>query len=94
MGEVFELLNEYHACLVIQDLTASATPKNLSTSNFKYIRFHGPEPRYRGSYSNDFLHSYAKQINVWKKEGQPVYIYFNNTMGDAVKNLQTLNAYL
>jgi uncharacterized protein YecE (DUF72 family) len=24
-------------------------------------------------------------------EGKAVYVYFNNTIGDAVKNLQTLN---
>jgi len=27
-------------------------------------------------------------------EGKGVYIYFNNTMGDAIKNLQTMNGFL
>ena len=32
---------------------------------------------------------YATYINEWIEEGKIVYVYFNNTMGDAFKNLKT-----
>lgn len=37
---------------------------------------------------------YATYINEWIEEGKIVYVYFNNTMGDAFKNLKTLNSLL
>jgi uncharacterized protein YecE (DUF72 family) len=92
--EVYELLEEFNVSLVIHDIAASATPLNEATGNFIYLRFHGPEPRYRGSYSNEFLQQYAGYIKRWIKEGKTVYTYFNNTVGDAVGNLITLNRYV
>ncbi len=92
--EVYDLLNTYKTAMVIHDLPASATPLSESKSEFMYIRFHGPGGRYRGSYSDDFLFQYADYIKKGMKEGKGVYIYFNNTMGDAIKNLQTLNGFL
>jgi len=79
--------------MVMHDLHVSAPPDEYK-SNCVYLRFHGAGGRYRGSYEADFLQEYAGYINEWKKEGKNVYIYFNNTMGDAVKNLQTLNIFL
>jgi len=93
-GEVYDLLNQHNACMVIHDLPASATPMEVLTSSYMYLRFHGPGGRYRGSYTNDFLYGHAQCIKTWIKEGKTVYIYFNNTMGDAVANLQTLNSYV
>ena len=92
--EVYDMLNEYNVCIVLHDLPASATPMTAQDSGYRYLRFHGPEARYRGSYSNDFLYRYAKYIRTWIKEGKEVYVYFNNTMGEAVLNLQTLNSYV
>ena len=42
----------------------------------------------------EFLQQYAEYIKSWIKAGKTVYAYFNNTMGDAVSNLQTLNRYV
>ncbi len=92
--EIYDLLNQYNMSMVIHDLPATATPMIESTAAFKYLRFHGPEGRYRGSYSDDFLYRYAEYIKAWKAEGKVVYFYFNNTMGDALKNLQTLNSFV
>ena len=92
--EVYELLEEFDVSLVIHDIAASATPLNLVTGKFIYLRFHGPEPRYRGSYTNESLQQYAAYIREWMKEGKTVYAYFNNTVGDAVGNLITLNSYV
>jgi len=92
--EVYDLLNQYNISLVIHDLPAAATPLTESIAGFEYLRFHGPGGGYRGSYSDDFLYRYAEYIKTWTSEGKLVYLYFNNTMGDAVKNLQTLNRML
>ena len=92
--EVYELLDEYNFSLVIHDIRASATPADVQVGDFIYLRFHGPEPRYRGSYHDEVLKKYAKQIKKWMREGKTVYAYFNNTMGDAENNLQTLNKFV
>lgn len=88
---VYRLLNGYGAVVVEHDMAKSATPEIKQDDSFKYLRFHGTEDRYRGSYENAFLKDQAKRIRNWLKEGKEVYVYFNNTMGDALGNLQTLN---
>ncbi|HSN61791.1 MAG TPA: DUF72 domain-containing protein [Ferruginibacter sp.] len=89
---VYELLNFYKAAIVIQDIPKSATPLINHVSDFIYIRFHGPTGNYRDSYAEDFLNEYAGYIMEWIKEGKRVYVYFNNTMGDAFKNLKSINS--
>jgi uncharacterized protein YecE (DUF72 family) len=89
----YKLLNSYKAGIVIHDKTKSATPLINHESDFMYIRFHGPKGNYRDSYSEDFLSEYATYISDWIVEGKGVYVYFNNTMGDAFNNLKTLNSF-
>jgi uncharacterized protein YecE (DUF72 family) len=91
---VFDLLDQFKAGLVLHDLPLSAPPLIATAASFVYIRFHGTEKGYRGSYADDFLISYAKRIKAWKEEGKEVYIYFNNTLGAAAQNLMTLNKLL
>ncbi|NDP26780.1 MAG: DUF72 domain-containing protein [Flavobacterium sp.] len=92
--EVYDLLNFYKATVVIQDIPKSTTPFINHTSDFIYIRFHGPTGNYRESYSEDFLNEYATYIREWVENGKTVYVYFNNTMGDAFNNVKTLNRLL
>ena len=90
VGETYELFKHHNAAMVIHDIPASATPFTNLKSNFKYLRFHGPGGKYRDSYTNDFLSPYATSIKDWLKEKKEVFVYFNNTMGDALNNLNTL----
>jgi len=90
--ETHGLLEEYKMGLVIHDLPASASPLTQTYAPFVYLRFHGPEGGYRGSYDDDILAEYASYINEWLSDGKTVFVYFNNTMGAAVHNLLTLNA--
>ncbi len=92
--EVYELLREFNVSLVVQDIPASATPLDETTGDFIYLRFHGPESRYRGDYSDAVLKRYAGYIKTWLSEKKTVFTYFNNTMGSAIRNLQTLNRYV
>jgi uncharacterized protein YecE (DUF72 family) len=81
-----EMLNKYKASMVFHDKPNSKTPLSDFDAKIVYLRFHGPEGNYRGSYSDDFLNDYAERIRDWQEEGKEVYIYFNNTMGSALQN--------
>lgn len=91
---VYELLDEHNATMVLHDLPASAAPMHEGTAPFVYLRFHGPEGGYRGSYSDDFLYEYAQYAREWIQSGKTVYAYFNNTLGSAIQNLNTLNRFV
>lgn len=93
-SDTYELLTEHHAAMVLQDIPKSATPMITHTADFIYARFHGPTGNYRESYSDHFLSEYSTFIKEWLQEGKTVYAYFNNTMGDAFQNLQTLNHHM
>lgn len=88
-----QLLTALQMSLVIHDMPASAPPPEPLEVSFVYLRFHGPGGSYRGSYDDDFLNEQAYNIQEWVTAGKRVYVYFNNTMGAAVTNLQTLNSY-
>lgn len=92
--DTYNLLKTYNAGLVIHDMPASATPETIHWTDFTYLRFHGPEGDYRGSYEDSILHKYAALIKAWLAEGKTVYTYFNNTIDDAIPNLITLNGLL
>lgn len=89
--ETYDLLHAYGCSLVIQDMPRCATPMREINSSVTYIRFHGPTGNYRGSYTDDFLREYAGYIQDWLINGKTVYVYFNNTAGQAFNNLMTLN---
>lgn len=89
--EIYELLEQYRSGMVMHDMPASVTPFKAITAGFVYLRFHGPESGYRGNYPPDILHEYAQYIDEWLAEGKTVYVYFNNTAGNALENLLTLN---
>ena len=89
-SSAYELLASQGIALVIHDIPKSFTPMVEHTTNFIYVRFHGPTGNYRDSYPDSFLYEYATYVKEWVEEGKTVYLYFNNTMGAAFQNLQTL----
>ena len=92
--DVYQLIELYKASLVIHDMPASASPLDSFNDELVYLRFHGPDGNYRGSYSDEFLAEYATYINDWLAEDKNVYTYFNNTMGNALQNLITLKSFI
>jgi uncharacterized protein YecE (DUF72 family) len=92
-SDIYDLLRENKVSLVLHDLPSSAPPM-LVMAKFVYLRFHGTEKGYRGSYPDDFLRAYAERIKSWILEQKSVYFYFNNTLGNAAKNLQSLRRFL
>lgn len=92
--EIHQMLEEHVAGIVLHDKKGSQTDFIEQDGPNVYLRFHGPGGNYRGSYSDDFLYEYAQYIKSWLEDGKTVYAYFNNTMGDAVNNLITLNKFV
>ncbi|NEU07405.1 DUF72 domain-containing protein [Flavihumibacter sp. R14] len=92
--EIFRLADNFNAGIVLQDMPASLNNRLSEHADFVYLRFHGYKGDYKGSYEDEFLSEYAFYIRDWLSEGRDVYVYFNNTRGDAVQNLMTLNRYV
>jgi uncharacterized protein YecE (DUF72 family) len=91
-SETYWLLHKYNSTIVIHDMPKS---NNLSFDGelpFGYWRFHGPTGDYRGSYSDAFLAEQAEKISGLLRQGKDVYVYFNNTMGDAFGNAMSLKS--
>jgi uncharacterized protein YecE (DUF72 family) len=92
--DTYDLVDSYGAAVVIHDKSRAALPHITQGSETIYLRFHGPQGDYRGNYSDAFLSEYATYISEWLAERKSVFVYFNNTMGDAFENLKKLNHYV
>jgi uncharacterized protein YecE (DUF72 family) len=91
--EIHDLLDKHHASLVISD-----SPKfplcEMPSSDFAYVRFHGPAALYASQYSDAQLEQWAKKIQSYACE-RDVYCYFNNDLsGYAIQNTKTLRTLL
>jgi uncharacterized protein YecE (DUF72 family) len=89
-SEIYEILDEFGASMVLHDMPKCIPPELNKKAAFVYLRFHGEKGDYRGSYDLHHLSDRANEIRTWLDQGKDVYAYFNNTIGDAVANLQTL----
>jgi uncharacterized protein YecE (DUF72 family) len=75
--EVYEALTRYRAAFCIFDFAGWLSPK-IVTSDFVYLRFHGPNGPYRGQYGDGFLSEWAGDFSLWVNQGKDVYCYFDN----------------
>ncbi|TXK49870.1 DUF72 domain-containing protein [Pontibacter qinzhouensis] len=74
---VLELLRKHQAAFCIYELEWHLSPMEVTT-NFVYVRLHGPEGKYAGSYTDDTLRWWAGNCRNWQQQGLDVYIYFDN----------------
>jgi len=88
--EVYSLLDEFGASVVLHDMPGSIPEKLNKKAPFVFIRFHGETGNYRGTYTPEHLGQKADQIRSWLKAGKDVYAYFNNTIGEAYANALSL----
>ncbi|WP_018479179.1 DUF72 domain-containing protein [Pontibacter roseus] len=87
---VLELLRRYNAAFCIYELEYHLSPLEV-TADFVYVRLHGPETRYAGSYSEEALQHWAVQCLGWQQQGLDVYVYFDNDqLGYAAFNARRL----
>ncbi|MGD2170229.1 MAG: DUF72 domain-containing protein [Chlamydiota bacterium] len=75
--EIYELLVQYKVAFCIYEFDYTLSPLVI-TSNFVYIRLHGPKGAYLGRYSSKDLEFWSKKIKKWKNLGKDVYCYFDN----------------
>ena len=91
---MYELVDAYRCTIVRHDKSKAPSPYLTVNADTIYVRFHGPKGDYSGTYDDSFLSEYASYIRDWLGEGKSVFVYFNNTRGDAFNNLQKLNSFL
>jgi uncharacterized protein YecE (DUF72 family) len=86
----YELLSARGIALCIHDLDGWASPSELTT-DFVYLRLHGPPYADRRPYGPQALTPWAEAIASWSSGGRQVYCYLNNDMGGfAIQDAQTL----
>jgi uncharacterized protein YecE (DUF72 family) len=67
-AEINAILREFNAAFCIYELAGYRSPISL-TADFTYVRLHGPESgKYQGSYSEQQLLQWARQIESWAKQ--------------------------
>jgi uncharacterized protein YecE (DUF72 family) len=88
--ETAELLERYKAGMVLHDMPASKRENPAGRTLFIYIRYHGVAGDYKGGYGEEHLLRDATRMKGWLQEEREVYVYFNNTIGDALLNAQAL----
>lgn len=74
---VRRLLEKYDAAFCIYDLGGQVSPKHVTT-DFAYVRLHGPAAAYQGSYATRTLAGWAGAFSTWIRQGRAVYCYFDN----------------
>jgi uncharacterized protein YecE (DUF72 family) len=92
-SETRELLDEFSAAMVVHDFKKGKNPELRGRADFAYVRFHGPEGDYRGSYTDEYLAEKARMLSEWAEQGKDVYVYFNNTAGNAFENAMRLKEF-
>ncbi|MDR5763426.1 DUF72 domain-containing protein [Caballeronia sp. LZ035] len=66
-----QLLRTYGAALVVSDSTAGWPYAEDLTADFVYLRLHGSETLYGGSYTDAAIEAWAERIECWAAGRQP-----------------------
>ena len=92
--KIYSLLQKYNCAFCIYDLDKHQSPE-IVTADFVYVRLHGTDGKYRGSYSGKILSDWAMKCHSWRRKGKDVFFYFDNTYnGDAVRDALQLKKLL
>jgi len=75
--EILEALARQKVALCLYEFAGQDAPLEV-TADFVYIRLHGPDGPYQGSYGDAALETWAQRIRAWAKQGLDVYCYFDN----------------
>lgn len=91
---VYRALRQHNAAFCLYELAGFRTPL-VVTSDFAYIRLHGPGKAYQGKYSSAALRAWARRLDQWSKQLAAAYVYFDNDeAGYAVHNASELKRML
>lgn len=90
---VMDLLTHYRAANCVFDLDGVQSPLTLTT-DFAYVRLHGPGGPYEGCYDHHALSVWAERLRAWQTDlTGGAYVYFDNDQaGYAARNALELRA--
>jgi uncharacterized protein YecE (DUF72 family) len=92
--DVYALLREHEAALVIGDHPTRPFQTHELTSDWTFVRFHYGHRGRNGNYSRSELEEWKRRIAAWRARVE-VFAYFNNDWeGYAVANARWLRAHL
>ncbi len=74
---VYDVLKKYHAAFCLYHLAGRWSPE-VVTTDFVYIRLHGPGKAYQGQYHGNTIRAWARKCHTWAQSGKDVYCYFDN----------------
>jgi uncharacterized protein YecE (DUF72 family) len=84
--QTYDLLERHNVAYCVFHLAGTHSPIQI-TADFAYVRLHGPDGRYQGSYSEAALSEWARRVRKWRRELKSVYVYFDNDQaGYAAQN--------
>ncbi len=87
---VYDLLREHAVGLCQFDLGGLRSPP-VVTAGLVYLRLHGPQEAYAGSYAETDLRTWAERLRAWEREGHEVFVFFDNDQDAcAVRDAQVL----
>ena len=75
--DLYRLLQKYNCAFCIYELGDHLSPIEVTT-DFVYVRLHGPGIKYQGNYSEEVLQEWAGLCKEWL-ETKDVFVYFDNT---------------
>jgi len=78
---VLDLLRDHGVAFCISDHHDAPAPFEVTT-DFVYLRGHGPGGRYHGRYGEAALKDWAAHIRRWRKD-HDVFVYFDNDIKSA-----------
>jgi len=81
---VFDVLKRFKAAYCIYELAGVRAPLEI-TADFTYIRLHGPDGPYQGSYDDRTLRARAKRLREWNLRASHVF-FDNDQAGYAALN--------
>jgi uncharacterized protein YecE (DUF72 family) len=92
--ETYRLLRRHGVALCIAD-SAKYARRDVVTTDFTYIRYHGRHRMFASDYTDKELSDEAARISRYRQDGLDVFVYFNNdAMGYAIKNARSLRGLL
>lgn len=75
--EIYDLLEKHNAALCFYHQTGYDSPMQV-TADFIYVRLHGTESKYSGSYPPATLEKWADRIKQWEVDSKDMFFFFNN----------------
>ena len=76
---VYRVLADHGAAVCAYELAGFRSPiEDGASPDFVYVRLHGPDGAYAGSYDDGALAAWAGRLLAWARAGRDAYCYFDN----------------